>query len=433
MLLFKSVFFLFYRFLLMPLALCLILLFIWPFNKKIQSSIRLRTKEKFKVLQKSDLIWVHASSGEFEYAKPIIRELKKMNPNITVLVTYFSPSYAKQIESFPGVDYALPLPLDLPGPITEFLKNFKPKMLLIARTDLWPELLQQVHRQKIPTLLFSATFRPLAGSRVFLKFYYKMIFSFFTDIYTVSEMDQKNIISTNPTVKIKIAGDTRYDQVIFRLKHPSVVKENLFSPNSLPYLIAGSTWSEDEKVLLESCHNLLKENKIKLVIAPHEPTETHLSQLINAITSYELSFSLYSSAPESNATEFSSQIMIIDKPGILADIYSYGKIAFVGGSFKNKVHSVMEPLSAGLPTLVGPKHLNNREAIQFQKIPVSNALTAVTAVKDSSDFEKTLRTLLSSSELGSHIPTIIQAEINKRSGASDKVIDWINQHIGVTK
>ncbi|MCB0394319.1 MAG: hypothetical protein KDD25_07155, partial [Bdellovibrionales bacterium] len=95
-------------------------------------------------------IWIHTSSGEFEYAKPLIRKLKEQNPKCLILVTYFSPTYKKNIESFKEVDFAVPSPFDTPSEVRKFLDYFNPAILLISRTDLWPEMLTQTRNRGIP-------------------------------------------------------------------------------------------------------------------------------------------------------------------------------------------------------------------------------------------------------------------------------------------
>ena len=101
-------------------------------------------------------VWIHAASGEFEYAKPVIRELAKQGR--PVLVTYFSPTYADNVRKFPGVTASCPLPLDSRDEIEGFLNHFNPSALLIARTDTWPNTVFATAARQIPILLFSTTF-----------------------------------------------------------------------------------------------------------------------------------------------------------------------------------------------------------------------------------------------------------------------------------
>src|SRR4051812_29225034 len=136
----------FYRLIAVPLF-TVSLPFLALTNRKIRRGLGMRMQTRDWPRLSKNPVWIHASSGEFEYAKPVIRELKARHPDIPIVVTYFSPTFALGVENFPGVDFALPLPLDLPGPCTSFLKHVNPRVLLIARTDFWPEMLSQVRRR----------------------------------------------------------------------------------------------------------------------------------------------------------------------------------------------------------------------------------------------------------------------------------------------
>ena len=348
-----------------------------------------QTKSQIQNFQNlySKCIWFHAASGEFEYAKPIIREIKRQNQKTFILVTYFSPSYEKFIQAFPGVNAALPLPWDFPVPIQSLIKSFKPQCLLIARTDLWPEMLEQCRKRKIPSYLFSATCAPSFLKGWPFHLYSVWIYSFLKGIFCVSEEDKKNFQNKTGFKSLFVIGDTRYDQVLERLKEFKKEKDlksplleiihNLKLKTQIPYLIAGSTWEEDEKVLLEAFHSFLKKQELRMILVPHEPSSAHLKALELLLSKYDLkgkrlsllSPSLFEEAEKKkeNSVELSSSIFILDKIGLLAEVYLIGDLAFVGGSFKKSVHSVMEPLAAGCLSFVGPYHKKNREVSYFKR------------------------------------------------------------------
>lgn len=443
----------------MPLALTII--FVFPFSKKIRLGLELRKKNKLKSPIRESPLWIHASSGEFEYAKPIITEWAKSHPEIPIIVTYYSPSYAEVIKNFPGVNMAIPLPLDLPGPTRSFIKKMNPRALVVARTDLWPELLLSANQLKIPTLLFSCTFRPLRGFRRLLRPYYRMLFDYFTSIFTASEEDSQNIKKSRTSAQVLTVGDTRYDQVLARLKSPRKFRRELFeglfltenfklargteisnsidtkksnladgtTPQTTPLLIAGSTWPEDEEILLQTLLSVRDANTayFKLILVPHEPTSSHIESLKSSIEKRGFSSTLYSSA-----SAFDADVMIVDQTGLLAELYTIAHFAFVGGSFKSKVHSVMEPLAAGRPTFVGPFFQNNREAIQFQNVFINEKplIRAVTAVQNTLEFARGLQQHIQFIRELPQMERAIQSEVLRRSGSTSKVLSWIEDYAG---
>ena len=61
------------------------------------------------------------------------------------------------------------------------------------------------------------------------------------------------------------------------------------------------------------------------------------------------------------------RVVIIDSVGILAALYSIAQAAYVGGSFKQGVHNVMEPAIYGIPVIYGPVHTNSYEAVRLNQ------------------------------------------------------------------
>lgn len=103
-------------------------------------------------------IWIHAASGEIEYARPLIREFKKRFPKIPVVITYSSPSAKKILLKMTEVDVWGPSPWDSITACQKFLDRLQPQAAYFARTDVWPEISYQLKHRKIPAILFSATF-----------------------------------------------------------------------------------------------------------------------------------------------------------------------------------------------------------------------------------------------------------------------------------
>ena len=362
-------------------------------------------------------IWIHCSSGEFEYAKPVITEIKKSFPSEKILVTYFSPTYRTNIERFPGVDFSCPLPFDLPGACRDFLDHHQPKAWLISRTDLWPEMLHQARRRKIPSLLFSATFKPKDDFIRWAERIFDPRKAMVDRIFVVSPKDEANA-PTHLRDKIQVMGDTRYDQVLARLEDPKPTKP-ISKMDDRKTLIAGSTWEKDESVLLDATEDLLKNQILRLILVPHEPTEDHMKGLVQQVLSRGLSVETYS---ELDTEPPKADVLVIDKVGLLAELYLQADIGFVGGSFQGSVHSVMEALGAGLPTIVGPHHLNNREALEFKSIrSPSSGQAYLYAVKDAKELKDVLKRLSNESlvELGYEITK----EVTSRAGASLKVVE----------
>lgn len=409
-----------YRFLLAPLAEGLLRAGGPVGGAKWREFLRDKNRRRFKFngtwdevsLRETRPVWFHAASGEIEYARPVIREWARRHPGTPILVTFTSPSAKRILQGLEGVAAWGPAPWERAGAIRFFLNRFRPRAALFARTDVWPLLAEETHRQGIPSLLFSATFAQdstrLRGPARALT---ARALSRLNEIFAVSPRDLDPLAPLGLETRRSVRGDTRYDQVGHRLAHPKPLTV-VVVPDERPILVAGSTWPEDERVLLEALRAC---PQWRLILVPHETSRAR--EVSDAV---EISLGrpqLYSAGGR-----WTSRVLLVDKVGVLAELYASGRAAFVGGSFRRLVHSVMEPVAAGLPVLVGPFHHNNREALELKEI-VIDGQAVVREVADSGALAGELGALSRTPPT----PAPIRAQIEKRSGASLAVIRWIEE------
>lgn len=415
-----------YRFIFMPVALFVLHLFapFWP--AKIKQMIKDRKSPQKQALVARP-ICIHASSGEIEYAKPVVRAIKAAYPQIPIIVTYSSPSALRLTKDMVEVDAFIPAPWDHRDCVKDFLDYARPLVVLFSRTDVWPEFAYQLSQRQIPGILFAAT---LAKNSSRLRGLGRILTSWslrnLTQLFCVNEEDERIFKSLNISTPISVHGDTRYDQVIYRLAHAKAVNQMLRPPASKKIFIAGSTWPEDEQVLLPALSTWIQQGGL-IIIAPHEIHLEKISTLQRNLHEKNIQSFKYS---DGKALDWQShQVLILDQIGILAEIYKWGDLAFVGGSFKDKVHSVMEPLACGMRVLVGPHHHNNREALHFTNYLVDGTQAAVQEVQDSESLKSELEIGFKLAEKPS-VREAISQHVHQLSGASQKVCQSISGYLG---
>ena len=300
---------------------------------------------------KAKSIWFHASSGEVEYVKNIITEIKKSNPNQKIALTYSSPSIEKLLTNIKDqLDVVIPLPWDQPQAIKQLITMINPATLVFAKTDFWPELLHQAHAAKIRCGVVSFSLNMKVAPSFLQRWVFKNLsFIFVSDHSTQERLRFCKITSV-------VASDTRFDQVFFRLQQPSKFNYSF----KKPVFTFGSTWPQDDAVLLEVAPSLIKQG-LQIAWCPHDAGSENIHSLKEKLANFN--HRLYSSL--TTVPDIDNDILIIDQVGVLADIYRQSEFAFIGGSFKEKIHSVMEALCAGNIVFFGPYYQNNSEAIEF--------------------------------------------------------------------
>ncbi|MBN2028878.1 hypothetical protein JW824_01420 [bacterium] len=347
------------------------------FHSKIKRGIRGRKylfenleKRMQSLSRKHPRFWIHNSSmGEFEQAKPLIRHLKKRFPNSCIVVSFFSPSGFDHVQHDREADYVCYIPFDSRKRAGRFLSLVQPDVAIMVRHDLWPNHLWELKKRRIPTVLINCSIRSQSCCRIpFILQANRMMLRIFDVILTVSQ-DTKHFCDTLRLgeTKIETVGDTRYDQVVQRAKEA----EKIIAPlrkikGNRKCFVAGSTWPTDEAVLFEGISKLLREEKnIWIVIVPHEPTNEHLCRIEEQIAQLGLRSNRLSEAGKRDCT--GSELLIVDRVGILASLYALGDLTFVGGGFGPGVHNVLEPAALGKIVLFGPRCQNSYEAGLLEK------------------------------------------------------------------
>jgi len=303
------------------------------------------------------IIWIHcASLGEFEQGRPIIEAIKVKFPEKFILLTFFSPSGFEVRKNYPLADYVCYLPIDSRKNATTFVEIVKPELVIFVKYEYWFNYLIYLKQKSVKTIFVSAIFNV---KHYFFKWYGKWLLKQVKNIdyFFVQDKTSEIILKRNNITNVIVAGDTRFDRVleISKTKNADSIIEDFAFGKKL--FIAGSTWLDDELLLLK-CIDFLITNNLKLVIAPHEVDRNNIERLLTQWSIHKPQ--LYSNG-NSNILS-SSNLLIIDSIGKLMHIYSFGYMAYIGGGFGKGIHNILEPAAFGLPIAFAGNYFKFREA-----------------------------------------------------------------------
>ena len=316
---------------------------------------------------KQPLVWVHAPSvGEGLQAKPVLETLRAERPQWQLVYTFFSPSAERLARTLP-VDLADYLPFDRPGDVAAALEALQPSALVFSKVDVWPELTLAARRRGTRLGLISATVA-LDSSRLRwpARRWAEPAYRALDRVGTISEDDGRRLqqLGTRREV-IEVTGDTRYDSVAERAERFDRAREPFArlaaAPTGTFTIVAGSTWPADEAVLLPALVDLLAQvPTTRLILAQHEPNPDHLALIAERARHLKLPRPVRLSQLEHAAP---SPVIVVDRVGVLADLYALADMAFVGGGYHRAgLHSVLEPAVFGVPVVVGPHWHMSRDA-----------------------------------------------------------------------
>jgi 3-deoxy-D-manno-octulosonic-acid transferase len=330
------------------------------------------------------LVWVHATSvGEGLHAKPVLEVLRRLHPDWQLFYTHFSPSaerFATRLD-VDGHDY---LPFDTLQAQTAALEVLRPSILVFAHVDVWPTLTLAAADRCIPIALISAVVSPRSSRLSPLA--RRLARTAYAQLGAVAAVDRDQV----PRLielgvardTIEVLGDTRYDSAAARADHATATPwAQLLAPGG-PLAIAGSTWPADERVLLEAFRQVRRTRAdARLAVAPHEPSPARA----RGIATQAAALGFGDPVPLSSLEEKPepSPLVLVDRVGVLADLYAAGAFAYVGGGFgRSGLHSVLEPAAAGLPVVVGPRWHASRDAAQLE---AARALVALPRGRGAAD------------------------------------------------
>ena len=392
------------------------------FNKKIRTGIRGRKRVYEELIlsatsinKNKKLIWFHSSSlGEFEQAKPIIERLKQ-EKNVNVLITFFSPSGYENSKKYPYADLISYIPFDTKSNAEKFIAITNPTLAVIMRYDVWPNMISSLKAKNIPIYLVDATLRSTSPRQYpLIKSFHKILFGNLTRILTVSESDAIEFKSFGfDDKKVSAVGDTRFDRVYQRsllAKEKRLISYNVLKGKKV--LVAGSTWEQDEEVIFPAFLKLASlDNSVIMIVAPHEPTLLHLEKIENEFAGKlkTIRFSHLNNYAD-------ERIIIVDSIGILLTLYTYANVAYVGGSFKQNIHNVLEAAVYGTPVLFGPKIENSQEAKKIAE------LGGGIVINNKRQAYKNLRKLFSEETLRSNSGNISASYVQTNIGATQKIL-----------
>lgn len=379
------------------------------FHPKAKSWVKGRSKWRSNLpLVPADrpVYWFHcASLGEFDQGLPVMNLLREQQPTAFLLVTFFSPSgmehYHKRQHP---ADFVCYLPLDTPRNARDFVQHFQPKYAIFVKYEFWIHFILAAKKHGSQLISISAIFRP--DHRFFKpwgSFFRKALVCF--DQFFVQTNESRTLLQSIGIQNAQVVGDTRFDRVIENknnVRFDAVL--DAFTGKQKAFVV-GSSWSPDEALL----EPFLTQQRVPTILAPHDISAAHLTEIEKRFSSRCIRYSNWT--PKSEA-----HILLIDSIGKLANAYSYGSIAYVGGGFSGNLHNILEPAVFGLPVIFGPKHRRFPEAAQFIQEGIGFSVERSDQLEQTVAFIEKQRTDLA-------VKTA--SFVERQAGASQKILRWM--------
>lgn len=394
-----------------------------PFFPKVRQYLleRQNWQRQLEGLPRSCL-WFHfSSSGEFEQCASVMDALRSRSQD-KILATYFSPTGGRAIrleekrrESSGrklGWDAVLPLPIDGRREISAFLDRVQPKSAVFVHREFWPGIFHACAQRGIPLTLIAVGFsRRLNGLGKWLTDCLPKSATWnFTDSDSMQNAGLKGVIQ-------RVDGDPRVDRVLARKAVACTTRQDV-PPLTLTF---ASVWKEDAARLLEGIQTFCRAfPEWRILIVPHEPDRELQTFLAEGLGKAALRcIEVHREAPISTASCGEGAVFVSTAVGTLFELYRESSVVFVGGSFRGRVHSVLEPACYGLPIVTGPHVERSRDALGLQGVG------ALEVAKDGLDLWQRIHRICGSTETRHRLSERALRFVQEKAGASERLAERI--------
>jgi 3-deoxy-D-manno-octulosonic-acid transferase len=335
------------------LALIIVLPVLYLYYKKKGYNFHLKERFLLKKLNtQKPTIWIHcASVGEIKTALPIINYLKTYQ-DYEILITIFSVrAYDFAVKNLNDIKITY-LPFDLSFLIKKFIKNYKPKILIIQEAEFWFNLITTSCKY-IPVISINTSISEKSKKNITrFRFYFKPILNSFSKIIVRTKEDKEFLSRfVNPS-KINVCGNLK---LLSEVKHKEV---NLEKTKKI--ILGASTHSPEEEILIK-VYKEIKDGQTMLILAPRHLER--INEIINLIENHGLSYGL-----RSKNSSLDTQVYIIDTMGELTSFFKYADAVFVGGTIANiGGHNILEPILSGKKVIIGKNYFKIKDLVELAR------------------------------------------------------------------
>lgn len=304
-------------------------------------------------------IWVHSVSvGETLAAEPLLKLLAKRFPNALFALSTTTETAQALARKRPAENsFSFYFPFDFLFCLRRTLDFVRPSLVVIVETEIWPNLLFECERRRIPVALVNARMsdRSFRGYSIIRPFMRRTLGRFAT-ILAQTELDRRRFRSLGVAEgQVLAAGNLKYD--LDTNGNSTGANASGFLPaDGTPLIVAGSTTGGEEQILLDAFRRAKAAtgHKLRMLIAPRRPERFDEAERL--ISRSGLKFARRTALAEPDPA---AEIILLDTIGELAAVYEHATIVFVGGSLIQKGgHNILEPALFAKPIVVGP-HMEN--------------------------------------------------------------------------
>ena len=374
-------------------------------------------------------VWFHAVSvGEVQAAAPIIKAARDAGYTGPIILSTTTETGKAMANKLGGglFDLHIYYPWDRLDFVNSALDAITPLCFVTMETELWPNMLWALKERGIPSFLANGRISDRTWARLNSPLLGKagaQVYSLFTELFLREERDMERMAQLGlPADKLCVPGDTKIDALLSRRDYNTVAEwHKIFGYPERAIFMSGSTHPGEEEEVLAAFDILRKSvPDARLIAAPRHPERAD-----SVLALFEAGYN----AVKLSSCEDGWDVVVVDKIGVLFELYGVSKAAFVGGSFADKGgQNILEPVSWGVPVQYGPHMEDFAEASS-----AFLALGLAVQLENGSDLGRVWTDIALGGDGGEKFKKLSDKYFSKAAGASAKIWERISSRINSPK
>ena len=316
---------------------------------------------------RAPIFWVHAVSvGEVLAVSGLVAQLRERHPRARVVVSTVTDTGQKLARQRFGAENVFYFPLDFAFAVRPYLQALRPRLVVIAETEFWPNFLRLAREGGARVAVVNARIsdRSFPGYRRLRRWLARVLQN--VDLLLAqTDQDRERLLAIGaPAERTRVAGNLKFDAP---QPQPPAIVQQLQSAIALaeasPVIVAGSTMEGEEPLLLRAFETVLALHpRAVMILAPRHPERfNHVASMIS-----DLGIRFWRRSEWQPSRSIAGRVFLLDTIGELAFLYALATVSFVGGSLVERGgHNILEAAQYGVPVLVGPHTENFRDIVNL--------------------------------------------------------------------
>ena len=371
------------------------------------------------------VVWFHGVSvGEVHLLTPLVAGFRRRFPAWRVVVSSTTDTGLAEARARFGPADVVAYPFDFSWACAAAFDTIRPRLVVLAESELWPTFLAAAQRRRVPVVVANARLSPRSFARLHrVRGAARALLLNPVTAFAAQDTDTADRLVRLgvPADKVTVTGSIKYDGAAADRDTPKARalahRLGLAGPNTPPVLVAGSTHAPEEGIVLAAAAALRRRfPTLVLILVPRHPDR--FAEVAGLVERSGVPWVRRSQLDAPRTTP--PAVVLLDTVGELGAAWGLADVGFTGGSLDGVRggQSMIEPAGYGVPAVFGPHVWNFKDAAR-RLVAAGGAVQIASAAELVPALEK----LLADAEYRARTGAAARALVAAQQGATGRTVE----------